>query len=379
MAPGLSSMLRVLVANIPLSANRFLVDLNEALARQCEVVHGGDSFWTMTGEHDVVQLHFPEYLTYDIEASYRNGLTAETIDAVETRLRYWSGRASIVVTRHNLLPHDASADAVWERMYETVYRYADGVVHFAHASVEEFRERYRHTRFHRGQPLHAIIPHHNYLSLPNDTDRDGARKTLGIPRDASVMLVFGSIRGEAERQLVLDTFRGIRQPAPVLLVSRWNEKLAEVSLIRLKYWLRDITRLYYRLHPRYRLNYGFIEENDTQLYLNAADVLFIPRLHVLNSGNITLGMTFGRVVVGPDSWDVGELLRETGNPVFDPDRPETAAAAVDKGFDLARQGKVGAANKQLALSQWSADQCAERYVQFFRELDSRVEVAVMHV
>ena len=98
-----------------------------------------------------------------------------------------------------------------------------------------------------------------------------------------------------------------------------------------------------------------------------------PRVHegklwVLNSGNITLGMTFGKVVVGPDAWDVGELLRETGNPVFDPDRPKTAAAAVEEGFRLAAEGKRGPANRELALSEWGAGQCAALYLELYRRV-----------
>ncbi|MDQ3081529.1 MAG: hypothetical protein M3R07_04870 [Gemmatimonadota bacterium] len=363
---------RVLVASIPLPANRFLVDLNSALSAYCDLVHSSDVFWKMEGDYDIVHLHFPEYVTFEIEAAYQRGLEQPLIDAMEERLAFWAERSNIVVTRHVLLPHDALSDPMWEKMYETVYTYADGVVHFAKASIEEFRERYAHVAFQSGrEPAHAIIPHHNYCSLPNHVGRAAARKALGIPVDASVMLVFGAIRHDAERQLLLDTFRQLDAPRKVLLVSRWRERLANVSWIRLKYWIRDLNRLYYRLHPRYRFNYGFVEEADTQLYLNAADVLFIPRLWVLNSGNITLGMTFGRVVVGPDAWDVGELLRETGNPVFDPDRPETAAASLGRGFRLAAEGVVGASNRALALSEWSAHRCAEEYLRFFADLARR--------
>lgn len=359
--------MRVLVANIPLPANRFLVDLNEALSAHCAVDHSSDRFWSMEGTYDVVHLHFPEYLTYEIEAAYHGGLTDELILAVDERLAFWSDRAAIIVTRHVLLPHDAREDPMWERMYETVYARADGVVHFANASVTEFGSRYAATRFHRGRPpSHTVIPHHNYLSLPDGIGRTAARRRLGIRENARVMLAFGAIRGEDEKDLILNTFRSLTTPGKLLLVSRWREKLAPVSWIRLKYWLRDLTRLYYRAHPSYKFNYSFVEESDTQVYLNAADVLFIPRLRVLNSGNVTLGMTFGRVVVGPDSWDVGELLRETGNPVFDPEHPETAAAAVEEGFRLAARGELGEANRRRARSEWGVERCAELYAGFFR-------------
>jgi hypothetical protein len=361
--------MRVLVANIPLPTNRFLVDLNEAISSIVDLQHSSDMFWQMDGDFDVVHLHFPEYLTYEVEQSYQRGLSGELIERVRERLEYWSLRSAIVVTRHVLLPHDAVKDPMWERMYETVYSYADGVVHFAEPSIREFEDRYRNTIFARGsRPEHTVIPHQNYASLPNVVTREEARTRLGIASAAKVMLVFGAIRNDAERQLVLDTFNGMRQKKKLLLVSRWRERLADVSWIRLKYWLRDLNRLYHRVNPQHHFGYGFIEEDDTQLYLNAADVLFIPRLQVLNSGNVTLGMTFGRVVVGPDSWDVGELLKISGNPVFDPEQPVTAVQAMEQGFALAAAGTIGENNRALALNNWKVEDCAMAYVAFFGTL-----------
>jgi hypothetical protein len=368
---------RVLVANIPLPSNRFLVDLNEAIACQSELLHSSDAFWSMHGEFDVVHLHFPEYLTYAIEQSYHTELTEKVLAEVRKRLAFWAERSVIVVTRHVLLPHDALTDSMWEKMYELVYSYSDGVVHFATASIHEFKQRYRQSRFFRGvEPIHVVIPHQNYASLPNDVSRDDARDKLDIPRDASVMLVFGAIRNNTERDLVLKTFRGIKQRRKVLLISRWREQLADVSWIRLKYWLRDLTRFYHRLHPQHRFGYDFVEERDTQLYLNAADILFIPRLRVLNSGNVTLGMTFGRVVVGPDSWDVGELLRSMRNPVFDPDNPASAIKAVEDGFSLAREGATGKANQELARSAWRVEECAGSYLRFFESVIDRRQTLI---
>lgn len=360
--------MHVLVAQIPMPCNRFLVDLNSELAKHCELAHDSDAFWEMRGDYDIVHLHFPEYLTYRIEEAYHHGLSDELIAETEVRLRWWAERAKLVVTRHVLLPHDALEDPMWEKMYAMFYRYMDGVAHFATASIDEFRKRYAALDwFHGREPLHMVIPHHNYSSLPNTISREQARCRLGIPLDARVALVFGMIRNDAERDLILRTFHSLGGGRKLLLVSRWREKLRKIAWIRLKYWIRDLTRAYYRLHPSYHFNYGFVEEADTQLYLNAADILFIPRLWVLNSGNVTLGMTFGRVVVGPDSWDVGQLLRETGNPVFDPDRPETAAAALAEGLRLATEGKVAAANRELALRDWGADTCAAQYLALYHQ------------
>ena len=381
--------MKVLIAQIPMPENRFLIDLNSEIGKTFEIHHSSDDFWNMQGEFDVVHLHFPEHLTFEVEAAYfqglergpQHGLQDSLIAAVEVRLKYWADRAKLVVTRHVLLPHDAVSDPQWEKMYETFYRYCDGVAHFAHASIAEFRQRYARTDWYREhEPLQVVIPHQNYATLPNEITRDEARRRLGISLKAQVLLVFGAIRsGDTERNLILSAFQHARVPRKVLLVSRWREKLAKVRWIRLKYWLRDLTRLFYRLHPSYCFNYSFVSEADAQIYLNAADVMLIPRLKVLNSGNITLGLTFGKVVVGPDSWDVGELLKETGNPTFDPDHPETAAAAVEAGFKLAREGIIGPRNQQRALAEWSAAQCAEKYVHLYHSVTGRAAVGAADV
>jgi glycosyltransferase involved in cell wall biosynthesis len=361
--------MRVLVANIPLPNNRFLVDLNSALSAHCEVVQSSDVFWEMEGDFNIVHLHFPHYLTYEVERASQTALTPDMMSAIEERLRFWANRARVVITRHVLFPHDAEENSPWETMYEKVYSYADSVVHFANASIAEFQQRYHQTVFFRGEePRHIVIPHQNYCSLPNSVDRATARARLGIPQDRNVMLVFGAVRSDAERQLILDAFHNLDVTRKLLLVSTWKETLPDVAWIRLKYWIRDLRRFYYRLHPAFTLNYSFVPEEDTQIYLNAADVMFIPRLRVLNSGNVTLGMTFGRVVVGPDSWDVGEILESTGNPVFDPAAPSSAAVALKEGFDLAHQGEIGPANRKLALSQWSVERCANDYYHLFATL-----------
>lgn len=367
--------MKILVANIPLPQNRFLVDLHGAMEKDgIEIDHCHETFWSMQGDYDVVHLHFPEYMTYEVEKAYNERkLSDGFILEIEKRLKSWSEKSRIVITRHVLLPHHARKDPQWEYLYELCYSYADAVVHFATASIKEFQERYSKTNFQRGiPPQHMVIPHANYASLPNDITREEARSQFGIPDNAKVMLVFGAIRNFEERDLIATAFKGTKAPNKLLLVSRWREKLANVPSHRLKILLRDLKRAYYKFHPKYVFNYSFVEEEDAQLYLNASDVLFIPRFKVLNSGNVTLGMTFGKIVVGPDSWDVGELLRETGNVTFDPQNPSTAAAAVDKALELA-DTDVGEKNRQLALSEWSPEQCASRYREVYNLVQKPIQ------
>ncbi len=86
---------------------------------------------------------------------------------------------------------------------------------------------------------------------------------------------------------------------------------------------------------------------NVQIYLKAADLLFIPRFNTLNSGNVALGFTFGKVVIGPGYGVIGETLNKTENPVFDPADLNSVSEAIKAGFDLAKSGH-GIKNKEFA-------------------------------
>lgn len=91
------------------------------------------------------------------------------------------------------------------------------------------------------------------------------------------------------------------------------------------------------LNPRFRCQVGTVPAEKVQYFVNAADALVISRLQVLNSANVKVGSSFGKVVVGPDSGVVGEILHQTGS--LYPWR-----------FSISRQGAVASLS---ALQQWS--------------------------
>jgi hypothetical protein len=73
--------------------------------------------------------------------------------------------------------------------------------------------------------------------------------------------------------------------------------------------------------------------------------VLIPRHEALNSGNVFLGFTFGKPVVGPDIGNIGEVLTLTGNPTFDPKCPRTVVDALAKltAMDMAALGRTNEA------------------------------------
>ena len=110
--------------------------------------------------------------------------------------------------------------------------------------------------------------------------------------------------------------------------------------------------MYYKFN-RIKFSKKYVDVKDTSLLFSAADIVFIQRKQILNSGNLPMGFAAGKVVVGPQVGNVGEILKSTGNPTFNPDNEQSVVEAVKKGLALVKQG-LGERNKNFALSQWSA-------------------------
>jgi len=50
---------------------------------------------------------------------------------------------------------------------------------------------------------------------------------------------------------------------------------------------------------RIKVFLDFIPDNDIQIYMNAADIIVLPYLDILNSGVAILAMSFGKPVIAP--------------------------------------------------------------------------------
>ena len=350
--------LKILFANIPTPGNRFVLDLKEGLEQHADVVWDHQEFWNMKNEYDIIHIHWPEYLSFELESYlYKpsepipNEIWEKTINCLE----YWSKKSKIIYSRHVQFPH-VRHDEEFLNLYKIVASYCDSIIHFANYSVQQFKEWYPDL----DHIKHVVIPHHNYASLPNRSTKQQAREYLNIDQDTKVMLVFGGIK-EHEKPLIKTAFKAIPYKNKVLLAPSWIILRRKISYIRLREWVWNFEVWRAKQNNRFRTNLGFIKEEDAHYYLNAADFLFIPRTSELNSGNITLGCTFGLVVVGADTADIGEILKQTGNPTFTVGNSKSVANAIKKAFELTLLNH-GHANRHKALHQWDIKTISKQYL-----------------
>ena len=334
------------------TANPYIRSLVDGLrkAGHC-VAWSADDFWTAEGRFDIVHIHWPQALFgwSDIDKECTERLLKK-IDEIHDE------GGVVFYTRHNSAPHNCS-NPYSIALNKIVEGSSDVIVHLGENSHQECENKYLNTK-------HCVIPHHAYDWYPRDMGRHEARKRLNLDRCTPVVLSFGEFRSEGERLLLAESCRGlglkINLLAPMLHV-RANGEGDPVFDGRIQNMLQGL----FPMQPK-----GRVKDIDVPVYFMAADVVFIQRLEILNSGNVSLAFHFGKVVVGPDCGNVGAILKTTGNPTFDPSDPKSAIEALRVGLELAASGK-GRENRRYADLNWSLSAVVSRLEKvYYDELTS---------
>ena len=328
--------LRVLIAANSganrITANTFVATLAGALrGAGAEVDCGIDRFWNAEpGAYDIIHLQWPEALIGWNSAN----ATGEFLSRLRLRLAALKEAGTkIVYTRHNRKPHKLSGENI-DTLTEIVETEADAIVHMGETSKRECLGAHPDSTV-----RHVVIPHHLKDEIDFSISREEARAKLGISVDEKVMLSFGAFRHEEEIALVKETVNGLDVPN---------------------------FRLLSPLCPGDTYK-GPVSDDELPAYFAAADIVFLQRVKVLNSGVLPLAYDAARVCVGPRDGNAGEILSNTGNPTFDPSDRASVAVAIKQGFALAAEGK-GASNRTYAREWWNAARVAKMTLKLYTEL-----------
>lgn len=337
-------------------------DLVEGLSSFAEVTWDFQEFWKMENDYDIVHIHWPEYLSFEVESYLNNSedLTSDLWNRIEECCKHWHHRSTLVYTRHVRAPHKRD-DETFKRLYELVFSYCHGMTHFANYSIGEFKQYFPKNQI----SYHQVIPQHKHATLPDTSDKTSARNALGIKQSSKVLLCFGLIK-ENEKTLIDQAFEAIGSNDKVLLAPGWKIPRRRISYIRLREWVWKLEQWWVSLNKRKRINLGFIPEEEAHLYCNAADVILIPRTNELFSGNISLGFTFGTVVVGTETSNIGEILQQNNNPTFKVGDTKSLENAINEAFRQSDEG-FGEKNREVADTIWSLDTITEQYRHFYNQ------------
>ena len=356
----LPNSIRVLIPldDIKRAENPYVVSLVENIenmGNNVTFLEGTDVFWKRD-DYDIVHFMWP---TAVLDSSH----TCRDLEKRLAELKMMG--IKIVSTCHNLVPHyDSVAEHI--RCYEIVYEECDEIYHLGNYSLELFRRAYSC----RNRLLYHPVYTKRYILHPSRKD---ALKKLRLGSGKKYVLCFGQVRDDEERRLIRHCAGRLKKDGFVFLVPSFLPyrlcfagnilKLAVKKSLLLLIALKEKL-----LNPNIRwLLQNKVQEAELPYYFSVADVAFIHRVKILNSGNLPLNFYFGNVVVGPDIGNVGAILKERENFVFSPADFESAADAIKKGYEAQLKG-LGKKNREYAIKNWGEEIIAMKQRNFYMEL-----------
>ncbi|MBR2210282.1 MAG: hypothetical protein IJ896_02245 [Fibrobacter sp.] len=329
-----------MVIHSGLDKNAYVQSLVDGLIKCGHIVVCNlNDFWDSFEKYDLLYFQWPEA----IFNWSRNQIDLERLSRHFDRIKESGVRT--VVTCHNLHPHNN--DVLTTDLYNLVYSKVDAFHHLGRYSFRIMSEKYPHR-------YHFIAPHHiagNLWAHPLCTA--DAKRRLHIPENNIVVSSFGAFRNDDEVRLFIEMAKDINNRHLTFLVPRipmghfYNGRHIKRTI---KYLLNVLQ--YKRMGIKYS---GYLPDDELNVWLYASDVVFIQRKEILNSGNLPLAYSAGKVVVGPDLGNVGEILKETENYSFNPyDRASVRQSVLNAIEDERRDNHLGSRNLKYAQENWSA-------------------------
>ena len=262
----------------------------------------------------------------------------------------------LVYTVHNLLPHDARpGDAA---RYGALYRLADGLVAHSERSAQVLRERWQ-------IPAErvAVSPHGPLFVGVRPLDRPQARRDLGLPPDAELILFGGLIEPYKGLADLIDAFGQLARSRPnarLVVAGKPNEPFQA--------YREQLHAL--GIADRVILDLAFLPEPRLGAYLCAADVVVLPYRATTASGLLLGARRFGCPVVATAVGDLAEVIVDgEGGLLSSPSDPDALRRNIERLLvDRELAGRLGAAGQRAAFGAEGWPAAADKTVNFYRRL-----------
>jgi hypothetical protein len=338
------------------SFNPFVKTLKDGLESVgCNIDWGLHRFWVDYDNYDIFHFQWPESV-FEFKP-----VSDQEIDKLLLHIfKLKEKKKKIVYTRHNDKPH-YSSDRNRLKLYEIIENNSDAILHMSNYSIEQFKKQNSNNNI-----KHFIIPHHTYDEIyPSCPKKDIARKFLKISNKKFIFLCFGGFRDDEERDLVINSFKELNYPNKYLIAPRFYKHKIDfkylsthtVSPKAIFSFIKERLK-YISLFRISDLSSEMVGHKELPFYFSASDVVFIQRCQILNSGNLPMGFHFKKVVVGPNIGNVGEILQNTNNPVFDPRNQKSVTEALSTSIKKA-DANLGIKNKEFASLYYKTNKIAK--------------------
>lgn len=208
-------------------------------------------------------------------------------------------------TVHNLASHERRYPRLERWFWRQMVRRLDGYIALTEGGRTEAIKRFPPLR---GLPGFVVpIPH--YRDAYPDNPAADVRASLGISKNAKVMLFFGQIRRYKNLPFLIDVFGQYQDPDAILYIA--GRPHADLSLC-------EEIRSRAAGDSRIRVEIAQIPNERIYLYFKSADLVVLPYRDVqndrnlFNSGIALVALSFNRPVLVPNQGAMRELYAQVG-------------------------------------------------------------------
>lgn len=321
---------------------------------EIEWMYGFDRFWSNEVlQCDIIHIHCPDTLV-------SKDTSNDIVDRFCERIKQLKDLGKIiVVTCHNLEPH-YSNDYRKISLYSIAYQNAQVFIHLGMYSLQILSKKYPSSK-------HVLIPHHAYDTIyKHKYDRDICCKKLHLNPSKRYILCFGVFRDNEERVIADSVAQEFYHQGVEVLAPRYYKIGSKRNIIKYaKQWL--VCRFTEIKHPGLHIYGKYVSNELLPYFFGASDITLIQRNKILNSGNLALGFYFGNVVVGPNIGNVGEILKETNNPIFEPNDRTSLLKSIKDAIVISKKGK-GEENRLYAVNNFSTRFVSEQLYGVYKSI-----------
>jgi beta-1,4-mannosyltransferase len=222
---------------------------------------------------DILHLHWPEAYF----AKKGDGMDWFRRMRFVWDLKSATRRSRLVMTGHNLLPHNRADEPYADRNMRAAYQRANVV--FAHSSIAKDRL----VQTFGLEPERVLVIPHGDLSVTLKTPiaPDEARATLGL-KTGKLALMFGAIEPYKGQEEVIQWWRQMRPDVTLAIVGEPcnSEYQGQIA--------RAIGET-----PKMITRFSWVPDDQLRLWLSAADVTIFNYLSIFTSGAANLARSWG--------------------------------------------------------------------------------------
>ena len=246
------------------------------------------------------------------------------------------GLRSLAVV-HNALPHER---VLGEAMLSRYFLQAcDGCVVMSERVEDDLRELGVQAPVRR-------VAHPTYDLFGEAEPQAAARRALGLPAEAPVLLFFGFVRPYKGLRVLLNALPDVVEVLPdarlVVAGAFYDDEASYRALIQ-KHGLEE----------HVRLDAGYVPDEKVPQYFSAADVVVQPYVSATQSGVAQIAFHFDTPAIITDVGGLAEVVpHERAGLVVPPEDPHALARAITRFFreDMADELKAGVREAKASYS-----------------------------